>query len=276
MKNSVSHDYNVSGIYLIYNTKSRKSYIGSAVNIYNRIFGSSSYSHLKSLSKNRHSNKHLQNAYNKYGVSVFTFRILETCDKEKLLEREQFYLDTWLFAKDPIKFAKKAYNICPTAGSPLGRLVTNSTKQKLSDLRKGVNNPMYGKKGSSNSRSIGILQYSSNGNFISEFSNAREASELLKISEKAIRSALHKGYMAAGYYWKVKNGKILKHIETKRTQKKSFSATCTMSGTILKFNSLAEAAVYFNVERKVFSNAVRKCIVQQKYIYKNYIWKEIN
>jgi len=276
MKNSVSHDYSVSGIYLIYNTKSKKSYIGSAINIYNRIFGSSSYSHLKSLSKNRHSNKHLQSAYNKYGVSVFTFRILEICDKEKLLEREQFYLDTWLFAKDTIKFAKKAYNICPTAGSPLGRLVTNSTRQKLSDLRKGVNNPMYGKKGSSNSRSISILQYSSNGDFISEFSNAREASELLKISEKAIRSALHKGYMASGYYWRVKNGKILKHIETKCSQKKSFSATCTMSGVILKFNSLAEAAVHFSVERKVFSNAVRKCIVQQKYIYKNYIWKETN
>ena len=132
MENNFSHTFNVTGIYMIHNNISKKSYIGSAVNIYKRIFGSSSWSHLRALVENRHINTYLQNAYNKHGVSAFSFKILEICSKELLLSREQYYLDTFLYAQDPLKFRKKAYNICPTAGSPLGRKMSASTKAKFS------------------------------------------------------------------------------------------------------------------------------------------------
>jgi hypothetical protein len=272
MKNSI---YNVTGIYLIHNNISNKSYIGSAVNIYKRIFGKSSWSHLRSLSKGRHHNPHLQSAYNKHGVSAFTFDVLEVCNKDKLIEREQFFLDTLLFAKDKKQFANKAYNICPIAGSPLGRPTSTTTKIKMSQSQIGPNNSMYGRTGDKNPRSISIAQYSSDGTFITKYSNAAEASRALKINEKAIRSAIRDGHSANGFYWFVYKGDSTKKIITKESQKKSFKATCNTTGNTLVFDSLTEASVHFKMERNAFANGVRIARLKGHNTYKNYIWEKI-
>jgi group I intron endonuclease len=50
------------GIYKITNVTNNKCYIGSAVNVYNRLGD-----HRKELRKDRHCNKHFQNSWNKYG-----------------------------------------------------------------------------------------------------------------------------------------------------------------------------------------------------------------
>lgn len=78
----------ISGIYCITNTIDNKKYIGSSKDIGYRF-----KHHLYRLNNNRHTNSHLQNAVNKYGISNFTFSILEQCSKETLIEREQFYID---------------------------------------------------------------------------------------------------------------------------------------------------------------------------------------
>lgn len=46
------------------------------------------------LRHNRHYNKHLQSAWNKYGEDNFDFIVLEECTKETRFVREQYYLDT--------------------------------------------------------------------------------------------------------------------------------------------------------------------------------------
>lgn len=94
-----------TGIYQILNKINGKSYIGSAVNFIKR-YGS----HRWQLNNNRHGNIHLQRAFNKYGADAFEFIVLEYCQKEKLLEREQF----WLY------YLKPSYNVRPIAGNQLG------------------------------------------------------------------------------------------------------------------------------------------------------------
>jgi len=113
---------NKCGIYKIKNIITHDSYIGSAVNIRNRW-----YHHHLELSKNIHDNPHFQNAWNKYGVDNFEFSIIEFCEKEALIEREQWYIDT----------ENHAYNICPIAGSCLGRLASEETRHKLSEIHTG-------------------------------------------------------------------------------------------------------------------------------------------
>jgi len=276
MENNASHTFNVTGIYMIYNNISRKAYIGSAVNIYKRIFGKSSSSHLKALNENRHINSYLQNAFNKHGVSAFSFRILEICNKELLLIREQFYLDSLLHAQNPLKFRKKAYNICPTAGSPLGRKMSSHTKMKCSEAKLGKKNPMFGKKGSLHPRSIVVLQYDSKGMFMCKFSNVEEASNKTGVGINSIRNSILKGYKGGNYYWKNFNGIVLKSINTKQTLSKELSAISLDGSIALTFKSFKEASIYFKMERKAFSNAVRNAIRNKSGIYKNYIWKEIN
>ncbi len=263
---------NVSGIYMIQNINSTKVYIGSALNIYKRIFGASSISHLKALSTNTHGNKHLQNTYNKHGVNAFTFKILEICEKSILLEREQYYFDTLLDAKNLKNFQKKAYNICPTAGSPLGKKMSNAFKRKMSILKTGINNPMYGKTGINNHRSLKILQYNKKGDFIKIYNTIIEAKDETNVSLFSIRNAIFKGCQGGGFYWRNHSDNYLIKIDTKQKQKKEIVATCCNTGNEFVFSSLTEASHYFNMERKAFSNAIRKAALNN-IKYKNYLWK---
>lgn len=126
-----------SSIYKIRNKINGKLYIGSAVKISLRWAR-----HRCDLNLNRHQNRLLQRAWNKYGVDAFIFEIIEVVEPAKLIEREQFWLD-WL---------KPIYNLTPTAGNSLGvkhteetrkrmslakQQMTEKTKKKISEINKG-------------------------------------------------------------------------------------------------------------------------------------------
>jgi group I intron endonuclease len=106
-----------SGIYQIKNTISRKCYIGSAGKLSRRWI-----EHRASLNKNQHHSRHLQRAWHKYGESAFEFIILELVEIERLLEREQFFIDLLL----------PEYNTCPVAGSPRGVKHTSEARRNMS------------------------------------------------------------------------------------------------------------------------------------------------
>lgn len=96
--------YKQSGVYAIHNSTNGHHYIGSAVSLKRR-----TRDHISKLNKGIHENKHLQNAFNKYGESAFWVEILEVVDdKLKLTEREQFYLDTTVPHYNILKFARSA------------------------------------------------------------------------------------------------------------------------------------------------------------------------
>lgn len=102
---------NKSGIYKIVNTVNDKLYVGSSVNMRHRCRNHALY-----LSRSTHANTVLQNAWNKYGAEAFIFDVVElVSDKDALLAREQFYIDTMESSRD-----LRGYNICRHAGSVLG------------------------------------------------------------------------------------------------------------------------------------------------------------
>jgi group I intron endonuclease len=76
----------------------------------------------KELVKN---NSIIYKALLKYGYLSFNLDILEYCDKDSLIEREQYYLD----------MLNPTYNICKKAGSSLGRIVTTETRERLRAAR---------------------------------------------------------------------------------------------------------------------------------------------
>lgn len=90
-----------SGIYAIVNTKNSKVYVGSAINLDQR-----KKTHFTRLRCSKHPSKHLQAAFSKYGEEAFVFRMLESVeDIEKLLSREQHWIDTLVPAYNKRKFA---------------------------------------------------------------------------------------------------------------------------------------------------------------------------
>jgi group I intron endonuclease len=75
------------GIYKIKNIKNDKIYIGSSINLENR-----EYKHFWMLNKNIHDNNHLQNSFNKFGKDCFNFEIVEICNFDELIDKENLYI----------------------------------------------------------------------------------------------------------------------------------------------------------------------------------------
>lgn len=139
---------NEPAIYLIRCLINDKIYIGSSVNLRKRI-----NRHYNDLTNNKHMSKHLQNAFNLYGNDNFIIEVLEFCDSDSLIIREQYFLDT-LKPWD----RENGYNTCETAASPSqkvlseehknkisksleGRVVSDETRKKIGDAHRGKTQP---------------------------------------------------------------------------------------------------------------------------------------
>ncbi|MBT6051226.1 MAG: GIY-YIG nuclease family protein [Candidatus Scalindua sp.] len=134
-----------SGIYEIVCNSNGKKYIGSAVDLKRR-----KNKHYSELKRNKHANKYLQNAYNKYGKENFKFKILCYYEPSELIFQEQRFLDH--YEKD-----SPLFNLCKTAGSRLGIKHTDETRQKISDKVKnrfGNKNPFFNKQHTEETKGI--------------------------------------------------------------------------------------------------------------------------
>ena len=114
-----------SGIYRWVNVLTGDTYIGSAVDLSKRF---SVYYSQKSVQEvlNR-SKSNILSAIEKYDHSNFSLEILEYCNSNDTVVREQYYLD----------FLYPEYNILPVASSSLGNLHTEETKIKISNSLRG-------------------------------------------------------------------------------------------------------------------------------------------
>jgi len=107
-----------SGVYRWVNKKNGKTYVGSSINLSVRFY---TYYSLAYLAK---SNRPVDRALLKYGFSNFSLEILEYCETDLLLEREQYYMD----------YLKPEYNIVEKAGSTLGYKHTPESLAKMRDF----------------------------------------------------------------------------------------------------------------------------------------------
>ena len=110
-----------SGVYMFFNIISGKRYVGSSVDIYNRI-----HEHYHNLKNNKSHNAHFQSSWNKYGEDAFIFCVLEYCNAEDRFEREQYYIDC----------LKPEYNLTLNVVANFGHKVSDETKSKISNTLK--------------------------------------------------------------------------------------------------------------------------------------------
>ena len=117
-----------SGIYKILNTQNGHFYIGSTVN-----FDSRWRRHKDSLMKNKHTNSHLQRAWNMYGKKSFVFEVVRICPLNKgiLMFFEQHYLDKFWDNNS------LCYNVLRFAHSALGYRHSDTTRKIMSEIQKG-------------------------------------------------------------------------------------------------------------------------------------------
>ena len=175
-------------IYKITNSITKKVYIGSCSFGFNK----RKNVHLCFLRKNKHHSKKLQNSYNKYGEEFFIFSLIEECNKNNILIREQYWIDFY-------DSYNKGYNATPVAGNCFGREVSEKTRLKISNSLKGrkvVRSKEHNiKLGLTRRKTILLLDL--DGNLIKKFSTNTEAANFLGLSQSTISvhcSGLRKNY----------------------------------------------------------------------------------
>lgn len=141
---------NKAGVYRWVNKVNGNTYIGSSVDLGRRFRVYYDFSYLST--RINKSKSRIYSAILKHGYSNFQLEILEFCDKENAISREQYYID----------LLNPEYNLNSTAGSRLGRIHSEESKEKMSIAAlgrkhteetknlislatKGNNNPNFGK-----------------------------------------------------------------------------------------------------------------------------------
>jgi group I intron endonuclease len=115
------------GIYIIKNILNNKVYVGQSVNTLKRM-----YKHKSNLRKNCHHNKHLQDAYNKYGEESFEFIHVYDCDISQLNEMEDYYIKYY----DSRDF-KSGYNMTDAGCGTRGIICSEERRKQISESGKG-------------------------------------------------------------------------------------------------------------------------------------------
>jgi group I intron endonuclease len=122
-----------TGVYAIVNKVNGNKYVGSASQVGREYIAKEGfyvrwYLHVSDLEAKKHHCKYLENAWHKYGHENFEFKILEFCNPDQCLEREQYYLDLYWDSKT-------LYNGSSTARSNKGAIRTEEWKRKISESR---------------------------------------------------------------------------------------------------------------------------------------------
>jgi group I intron endonuclease len=159
-----------SGIYKISNIINGKFYIGSSEILLKRLM-----THFWELRINKHANNKLQRSYNKYGEGNFKIDIIEFCEKDQCLIREQHYLDT---LNPPLNISKLATGGSVEYHSEESKLKMSIAKKEwfenLSEEGKEKRRNIISKSNFDKLSKI-VKQYSIDGKYITSYKGLKNA-----------------------------------------------------------------------------------------------------
>ena len=219
------------GVYSIYFVGTGWFYIGSTSckeGFYHRW-----REHLGDLRRNKHPNTILQRIYNKYGEAPLKLKIIEICEdnKEFILEREQFFIDSYNPSINVNKVAKGCEFpedwISPTAKA--------------------------------------LLQYDLKGNFLKEYKSINEAK--IETGADIMQSLRREGLSsrAGSFQWRLKEEDDIpmKISEYKRTQEKPILCYDSNGNFYKEFDSLRKASIELGLNcgniSKAITGKIRSC-----------------
>jgi len=235
-------DIKKKGIYKIStNVHKNQCYIGSTT----RYFYLRWSQHLSDLRKNIHKNPILQNIVNKHGLKCLVFEIIETIEnKEKILEREQYWIDLY-------DSYNKGFNCNPIARNSCGRKMKEETKE------------LFYKE---------VSQYSLDGLYIKTFKSLKEASEITNTDYVTLSNACNlKTKSANNYQWRF--GSNRNPITIIRIKGSLILDQYDLNNNFIRrFMSIKDAALYIGCNQNTLSYASAK----EGRTSFGYIWKRIN
>uniref|UniRef100_UPI0023F19B81 homing endonuclease n=1 Tax=Leptographium procerum TaxID=100367 RepID=UPI0023F19B81 len=165
------------GVYRWINKISGNTYVGSSINISVRMY---TYFSLGSLAK---SNRPIDRALLKHGFSNFILEILEYCDKDNVLKREQYFID----------LLNPEYNIVQTAGSTLGYKHTPEALAKMRDFvlsDEVLKRKALSTKNAAEARRISVIVENIKTKEKPEYASMTEVGKILGVHRNAVSQAV--------------------------------------------------------------------------------------
>ena len=184
----------ITGIYIITNIVNGKVYVGSAKSIFSRMA-----CHKYRLSKNKHTNKHLQSSYNKYGGHNFKFDVLELTDVDKKIiqEREEFYIN--IYGSNNKKFGYNKRINCETNA---GIKASCESRKRMSISHMGINQSEDTKRKIAVSLYKEVYKIAPDGIIVCKYDSIISASLENNLPKQNISMCCRgKISHAGGYYW---------------------------------------------------------------------------
>ena len=239
------------GIYKIENLVNGKVYIGQSINIEQRW-----YTHKSELNRNVHYNRHLQNAWNKYGADNFIFEIIEECNNDIISQCEIYWIDYYNSSNINYGYNLSTGGECSCKGVKL----TDQQKEYMSKVK----NPEE------------IVQIDLDGNLIKIWRSASHAQRMLNIRACCIlKCANHKVYQANGYIWLYKKEYDLIHFDVKEYKYKHrryFDIPILqydLYGNLINKWTISDLKNRYGKERY---NVIRAVCNHKKCSYDGFIW----
>lgn len=248
----------LSGIYQWVNRLNKKTYVGSGKNLYKRL---AIYYNKNSLIKQK---RLIHNALLKYGYENFTLKILEYCQENELMKREQYYLDLY----------NPKYNILKFAYSPLGRVVGKKTRAKLAlAIRQYRKNNPWSAKNLMKFKEIATQNFGVPVTILNIFTNERwnfnsitEGKDFLGVHHSTLHYALKGGYLIKKTYLVSKNEGNLDSFTKAEALTKQYARAMKSLVTVLnlktnetiKFGSQHLAGEFLGITATSVSQAIKK------------------
>ena len=247
----MSNKNKISGIYAIKNKTNNKLYIGQSQDIKNRWSN-----HKNRLNNNKHSNKKLQNSWNKYGEENFEFVILEECSQDIINDREIYWISYYNTTN-----CENGYNLS------IGGEATNKGAKWTEEQKNNA---------SKNKKPRQIVQLDLNGNFIDIWRSASQIARFFHTSVRSITKCVnHEGiYHTCGFIWIYKDEyeKGFNVEEYKIKHSKNFDIPIVQYD--LYGNLINEWASDNEIDNtlKLSISTVRDCCRHKRKTYNGYIW----
>lgn len=225
----------ICGIYKI--TCNEHSYIGSSINIYYRL-----KRHISDLLKNKHANKYMQNAFNKYGSDSFMFEVIEICSKDVLIKTEAYYIES--FSPD-LNFIQ----------NPVAVVHSNKTLLKISTTLKEA----YASKRIKNPISRSVHQYNINGFYLKSYESCAEAEKQLNLPKgKVSKVASGKGFSCGNYRWSYELKDELGESSIKPDKTKKVYVFDENNNLVQKWQRVANVASNLGISQSAMSIRIKK------------------
>lgn len=272
----------MKGIYHIKNLINNKVYIGSSKNIENRF-----KTHIRLLNSNKHINCKLQEDWNIYKESNFEFSLLEECEENKLLIKEQKYLNNLDFnnnyniAKqsnggDNLSHHPKRLEILERMSiinKEIYNKLDDAEKQRRSKLQQGENNGNYGRKHTEEEKKIMSIKQKENGkkysiNYIGKTKEELWGKDVANIAKQKLSDfAKTRVGNKNAFYGKHHTEEYKQKASERRKGKYFGNQNKPFLINDKQYNSLSEAAKEYNVVIGTIKNRlISKNYTNYKYI----------